>query len=128
MFSRLAAIVVRFWGVWLAGWVLLLLASSWAAPALDDVVTSGEFAFLPQDAPSRRGEDLFERAWGETVPSRVVIVVSCKAEGDRLNQDDRRFIDEGLAGALVELAESMGGLAKEGEGQEAEELDDEQQD
>ena len=128
MFSRLAAIVVRFWGVWLAGWVLLLLASSWAAPALDDVVTSGEFAFLPQDAPSRRGEDLFERAWGETVPSRVVIVVSCKAEGDRLNQDDRRFIDEVLAGALVELAESLGGLAKEGEGQEAEEQDDEKQD
>ncbi len=58
-----------------AGWLLLLLASSWAAPALDDVVTSGEFVFLPKDAPSRRGEDLFERAWGETVPSRVVIVV-----------------------------------------------------
>jgi len=118
MFSRLAATVVRFWPVWLTGWVLLLLASSWAAPDLDDVVTSGEFAFLPQDSPSRRGEDLFERAWGETVPSRVVIVVSCKVEGEQLNEDDRRFIDEVLAGALVELAESLGGLAKEGEGQE----------
>ena len=121
MFSRLAATVVRFWPLWLAGWLLLLLASSWAAPALDDVVTSGEFVFLPKDAPSRRGEDLFERAWGETVPSRVVIVVSCKAEGDQLNEDDRRFIDEVLAGALVELAESLGGLAKEGEGQDADE-------
>ena len=113
MFARLAAIVVRFWPVWLAAWLLLLVASSWAAPALDDVVTSGEFAFLPADSPSRRGEDLFERAWGETVPSRVVIVVSCKAEGEQLNDDDHRFIDEVLAAALVELAESMGGLAKE---------------
>ena len=113
MFARLAAIVVRFWPVWLTAWLLLLVASSWAAPALDDVVTSGEFAFLPADSPSRRGEDLFERAWGETVPSRVVIVVSCKAEGEQLNDDDHRFIDEVLAAALVELAESMGGLAKE---------------
>lgn len=113
MFARLAAIVVRFWPVWLSAWLLLLVASSWAAPALDDVVTSGEFAFLPADSPSRRGEDLFERAWGETVPSRVVIVVSCKAEGEQLNDDDHRFIDEVLAAALVELAESMGGLAKE---------------
>ena len=122
MFARLAAAVVRFWPVWLSGWLLLLLASSWAAPALDDVVTSGEFAFLPADSPSRRGEDLFERAWGETVPSRVVIVVSCKAEGEQLNDDDHRFIDEVLAAALVELAESMGGLAKEEE--EEEEGDD----
>ncbi len=113
MFARLAAFVLRFWPAWLSGWLLLLLASSWAAPALDDVVTSGEFAFLPADAPSRRGEDLFERAWGKTVPSRVVIVVSCKAEGEQLNDDDHRFIDEVLAAALVELAESMGGLAKE---------------
>ena len=51
----------------------------------------------------------------------MVIVVSCKAEGDQLNEDDRRFIDEVLAGALVELAESLGGLAKEGEGQDADE-------
>ena len=115
MFARLSVAVVRFWPLCLLGWVLLLLASSWAAPELDDVVISGEFAFLPADSPSRRGEDLFERAWGETVPSRVVIVVSCKADGDQLNDDDRRFIDEVLAGALVELAESMGGLAKEGE-------------
>ena len=97
MFAWLAAVVVRFWPAWLAGWVLLLLASSWAAPDLDDVVTSGEFAFLPTDSPSRQGEALFEKSWGETVPSRVVIVVNCKADDDRLNDDDRRFIDEVLA-------------------------------
>ena len=74
MFAWLAAVVVRFWPAWLAGWVLLLLASSWAAPDLDDVVTSGEFAFLPTDSPSRQGEGLFEKSWGETVPSRVVIL------------------------------------------------------
>jgi RND superfamily putative drug exporter len=113
MFARLAAIVVRFWPMWLVGWLLLLAVSSWAAPELDDVVTSGEFAFLPSDSPSRRGEDLYEQAWGETVPSRVVIVVSCKADGDQLDDQDRRFIDEVLAGALLELAESLGGLATE---------------
>ena len=67
MFARLAAIVVRFWPVWLSAWLLLLVASSWAAPALDDVVTSGEFAFLPADSPavvaricsSGRGEKRF---------------------------------------------------------------------
>ncbi len=112
MFARLAAVVVRFWPACLAGWVLLLLVSTWAAPRLDDVVTSGEFAFLPADSPSRQGEGLFERAWGETVPSRVVIVVNCKADDDRLNDDDRRFIDEVLAPKIVALAESMGGLAK----------------
>ena len=111
MFAWLAAVVVRFWPAWLAGWVLLLLASSWVAPDLDDVVTSGEFAFLPTDSPSRQGEALFEKSWGETVPSRVVIVVNCKADDDRLNDDDRRFIDEVLASEIVALAESMGGLA-----------------
>ena len=118
MFARLAAVVVRFWPARLAGWLLLLLARSWAAPKLDDVVTSGEFAFLPADSPSRQGEGLFERAWGETVPSRVVIVVNCKADDDRLNDDDRRFIDEVLAPEIVALAESMGGLAKSGEDEE----------
>mgnify|MGYP007088550268 FL=1 len=120
MFAWLAAVVVRFWPAWLAGWVLLLLASSWAAPSLDDVVTSGEFAFLPADSPSRQGEGLFEKSWGETVPSRVVIVVNCKADDDRLNDDDRRFIDEVLAPEIVALAESMGGLAKAGEDEEDE--------
>ena len=115
MFVRLSTAVVRFWPLWLVSWLLVLVASSWVAPKLDDVVTSGEFAFLPADSPSRRGERLFEQAWGETVPSRVVIVVSCKADGDQLNDDDRRFIDEVLSGALVELAKSMGGLAKDGE-------------
>ena len=125
MFARLAAVVVRFWPACLAGWVLLLVVSSWAAPRLDDVVTSGEFAFLPADSPSRQGEGLFERAWGETVPSRVVIVVNCKADDDRLNDDDRRFIDEVLAPEIVALAESMGGLAKaEDDGGEAEEADE----
>ena len=115
MFAWLAAVVVRFWPAWLAGWVLLLLASSWAAPKLDDVVTSGEFAFLPADSPSRRGERLFEESWGETVPSRVVIVVNCKADDEQLNDDDRRFIDEVLATEILALAESMGGLAKAGD-------------
>jgi len=115
MFARLSTAVVRFWPLWLVSWLLVLVASSWVAPKLDEVVTSGEFAFLPADSPSRRGERLFEQAWGETVPSRVVIVVSCKADGDQLNDDDRRFIDEVLSGALVELAKSMGGLAKDRE-------------
>ena len=112
MFARLAAAVVNRWPAWLLGWLVVLVVTTLCAPPLDDVVKSGEFAFLPLDAPSRQGERLLEGAWGETVPSRVVIVVNCKGDDDQIGEEDHRFIDGVLAPAIVKLAESMGGLAK----------------
>ncbi|MDP7273860.1 MAG: MMPL family transporter [Planctomycetaceae bacterium] len=118
MFSRLAAVVVRFWPVCLGGWLLVLAVSWRAAPDLNDVVTSGEFAFLPATSPSRVGEELFARAWDDPLASRIVIVVSCKSGDDRINELDERFIDRVLKPAIEQVAEQMGGLASTTAGDE----------
>ncbi len=114
MFSRLAAIVVRIWPACLIAWLLVLVVSWRAAPDLDAVVTSGEFAFLPATSPSRVGEELFARAWDDPPASRIVIVVSCKGADDQINELDKRFIDQVLKPAIEQVAEQMGGLASTG--------------
>lgn len=124
MFQRLAALVVRFWPVFLAGWLALLVVSSWAAPDLNDVADSGEFAFLPIDAPSRVSERLFQESWNDSLASRVVIVASCRDPEDQLTEEDKRFIDEILKPQLEQIAADMGGLAQTSEDEEEEEEED----
>ena len=118
MFQRLAALVVRFWPAFLAAWLVLLVVSSWAAPDLNDVANSGEFAFLPQDAPSRVSERLFQESWDDSLASRVVIVASCRDPKDQLTEEDKRFIDEILGPQLEQIAVDLGGLADSDEEKE----------
>src|SRR5262249_47004950 len=54
MFYRFGQFVVRTWPWWLSGWILAVGIAAAYAPDRDSVIKTGEFAFLPEDSPSRQ--------------------------------------------------------------------------
>lgn len=66
MFPFFGKAIARFWPAVLAGWVLLLAATWWYAPAWDAVTESGEIGFLPEDCPSRHSDALLHKAFPGT--------------------------------------------------------------
>src|ERR1700687_3742506 len=101
MFQFLGNAVSRFWPVFLGAWILLLVASARLAPRWDEVTQGEDIAFLPEDAPSRRGEDLFQKAFPDQYAgSSVVLVVSREEGGTGLLDQDKEFINRVLTPAL----------------------------
>ena len=107
MFRRLGSAVVRGWPYILGFWALLLLGLWFVAPSWEKVGQSGQFAYLPSDAPSRQAESLYREAFpGQKPGSSIVIVV---ARDDReLSADDLRFIEGILAVRLKETLQPIG--------------------
>jgi len=114
MLYRFGNFVSRFWYLILASWLLLLAACWWAAPPWNDVAQDREFAFLPPDAPSRRAEDIFAKAFpDDKVASNVVLILHrANSEGTQLDKD-LKFIEDTLEPGLRQIAASEGGLAIE---------------
>lgn len=127
MFQRLGNFVVRFWPLILVGWVALLVVLSLTAPNFKSVVQDGEFAFLPEDEPSRVAEEVFRAAFPtEMQASQVVIVLRRESNPDGLEEDDFTFITETLVPRIRQIAEEEGGLAAEDvDAIESEQEDDE---
>lgn len=122
MFDQLGRLLARIWPLVLLGWIAAVAAAAAFAPPLDDVVKTGEFAFLPDDSPSRQSEKLFERSFvNDKAASRVVIVVR-RLAGDGLTNADFDFVDdgndadEGDADRKHELVERLIDIAREQEG------------
>src|SRR6266851_8450422 len=108
MFQFLGSAVSRGWVVFLGCWVLLISWVSLVAPAWDDVAESGQFSFLPKDAPSNRGMELLRRAFPEQVPASNIVLVLRRVDGGGLREEDRNFIASVLRPALQQLAEAAG--------------------
>ena len=99
MFRLLGKLVARSWPLLLAGWAALLAGLWVGAPSWDRVGKSGQFAYLPADAPTRRAEALFDEAFpGQRAGSGIVLVVA-RRDGE-LTPDDLGFIDRVLAARL----------------------------
>jgi RND superfamily putative drug exporter len=109
VFHRLGKLVTRFSPLLLGFWIILLGVGWRFAPGWYDVTQGGDYAFLPDDAPSRRGEELFKRAFpGEYSASSVVLVIS-RDEGEAgLAERDRAFIRQAITPALKKLAAGDG--------------------
>ncbi len=101
-------------------WVLLLIATHFTAPLLSEVVTDGEFAFLPQETQSRQAEQLYRDAYSppevqgadgdrsvqqDPLGSNVVVVISREDRPEGLGSDDFTFVNEFLVPGLQEIAE-----------------------
>jgi putative drug exporter of the RND superfamily len=103
MFYSLGRLVARYWYVFVIAWgaclgLALAFGADWEA-----VTRSGEVNFLPADAPSRRGEELFQKAFpGEYAASTIAVVIA--RAGEKLQPQDRHFVDKVLAPALEDLA------------------------
>jgi RND superfamily putative drug exporter len=120
MFCRLGNFVSRYWPFLLVGWGAVFLAlsdpvaSMWGAPQWNDVVHDGEFRYLPDDVPSRRGEKLFQEAFSNNMPSStIVIVVRRKNNESGLQDEDKEFIQKVLKPRLEAIEEETGGLLDE---------------
>ncbi|HMF16605.1 MAG TPA: MMPL family transporter, partial [Gemmataceae bacterium] len=102
MFQRIGKIVSSRWWAFLLAWGIVLGVLTWKAPRWRDVILEGEFAFLPESLPSRRGEELFKKAFPrQYFPSNVFIVLS-RRDGE-ISAQDKDFIKQHLHPGLEEI-------------------------
>jgi RND superfamily putative drug exporter len=102
MFRSLGHWIARGWWLVLLLWVAATVALSFLAPPVESVTIPGEFNFLPDSAPTRRGEELFKKAFPhDLLGSSVVIVV--ERQGEPLTEADLAFIDDTLKPQLQSL-------------------------
>jgi RND superfamily putative drug exporter len=114
VFRLLGRAVRNWWPLLLAGWVALVLATDYAAPPWDAVARDREFVFLPEDSPSRRAEEMYEKAFPDDRSASNIVLVLRRAEGGKQSLDrDLQFISGSLEPGLRRIAESEGGLASQ---------------
>lgn len=134
MFERFGALLARIWPVVLLVWVAAVVAAAAFAPPLDSVVKTGEFAFLPEDSPSRESERLFEKAFVNDQSASRVVIVARRMTG--LTEADKNFIDDDtddgdedrkheLVERLIQIAQEQAGPQPEAKAKNA---DDEEED
>jgi RND superfamily putative drug exporter len=112
MFATLGRLVRRAWFLFLAAWVALLAGTQLAAPPWQQVAQDKEFAFLPKDAPSRVGEEMFAKAFPQDhLASNIVLVLHRGDAGPATVDRDVDFIENDLYPGLVNIAKEEGGLA-----------------
>ncbi len=93
MFAKLGEFVVRAWPAVLIAWVIAVVCASIAAPGLDRVAETEEFAFLPTQSPSHLAESLFRKAFPDGYcPSRIVIIAT---RDTGITPEDEHFLDDG---------------------------------
>jgi putative drug exporter of the RND superfamily len=105
----------------LLGWLVVFFVSRGVAPHYTEVTQDGEFVFLPADSPSRRAEDLYRRAFPDSVEededgavqqnplgSTVVIVVRRVDQRGGLTDEDKRWVEEVLVPELEQIAQNTG--------------------
>jgi len=90
MFDRLGSSIARHPRQVILAWLVLVVVARFFAPAWDDVTHDGDFAYLPADMPSVRGERLYRQAFPEQrAKSQIVIVLA--REDDSFGRRDAEF-------------------------------------
>lgn len=122
MFQSLGNWIAKWWLFVIAGWLALVITMALLAPPLEEVITTGEFAFLPSNFPSRVAENLFAKAFpNDTQRSAIVLVIRRVGEKKELTERDLQFVDDGidvddpehdneLRELLMKIANRHGGL------------------
>src|SRR4029077_9546367 len=81
VFAAIGGFVNRIWLALLAGWIVLAVVLHLVAPDWSTIAQDGEFSFLPPDSPSRRADELFNKAFPQDLlSSSIVIVVSRESD------------------------------------------------
>jgi uncharacterized membrane protein YdfJ with MMPL/SSD domain len=111
MFRSLGQMISRFPLFFLAAWLLLLVGGWLAAPPWNAVAEDKEFAFLPANVPSRRGEDLLRQAFPDDRLASTVVLVVQRTGGASDLERDKKFIEDVLEPGLRQIADDEGGLA-----------------
>lgn len=87
MFSRLGGFISRWWPAVLAAWVLALVGVRWVAPRWDEVTRDGDFAYLPEEMTSSKGERLLERAFPDVLAKSQIVLVVARHDGPLRPED-----------------------------------------
>ena len=93
MFSRLGIMVSRWWLIVLAFWASVVAAVVVGAPRWDDVTHDGDFAYLPSEMSSSRGERLLASAFPDTQSKSQIVLVAAR-KGEPLRAEDYRVADQ----------------------------------
>jgi RND superfamily putative drug exporter len=114
IFRFLARMICSAWPLVLGAWAVLVFATGYAAPPWSEVAQDKEFAFLPEDSPSRQADAMYVRAFPEDRASSTIVLVLYRSDKQPGQLDkDRKFIEEVLDPGLRKIAEAEGGLASE---------------
>lgn len=123
MFQWLGNLVVRYWKLSLAFWLILAICANsvmtgWVnrlgifpvhIPGWHDIADDGEFAFMPKNVPSLVAEDLFRQAFPkDRLASSVVVVI--RHRSTEINENDQAFIENVLTPRLVAMVEEPGSI------------------
>jgi len=94
-FKRLGRFVAQQWFWVILFWVMLAIGARWAAPAWDSITHDGDFAYMPAQMPSVRGEAWLKEAFpNHRAKSQIVIIA---ARDDRSLDGRDALIVEDLA-------------------------------
>jgi RND superfamily putative drug exporter len=101
--------LTRWWPFLPVVWGGLVIALSAVAPATRDVITDGDFKFLPRASPSRVGERVFAAHFeGAVRGSNIVVIARRAGRGEKLTDEDRQFVEEVLAPRIRAVADETG--------------------
>ncbi|WP_437186381.1 MMPL family transporter [Planctomicrobium sp. SH668] len=103
MFGRLGLFVSRNSLAILLFWVAALVTLLNCSPRVEDVTEAGEFNFLPDDAPTRLGQRIFEEAFPDDLLGSNIVVVLAKDNNEQLSETDLEFIEKTLKPRLQAL-------------------------
>jgi len=92
MFSRLPALISKYWLFVILAWVVILVAVRATAPSWDAITQDGDFAYLPDDYPSVRGQELLNKAFPEDRTKSQLVFVIARPDA-QLDLADRAFAD-----------------------------------
>ncbi len=88
LFKRLGDLTSKHAWLILFTWIGMLVVLFSTAPKWEDVVQNGEFAFLPEDSPSRKATEEFREAFpNDMLASTLVLLVRRESEGGILDSD-----------------------------------------
>lgn len=105
LFKRLGDITAKHASLILTAWIGLLVVCIYSAPKWEDVVRNGEFAFLPEDAPSRVATEGFREAFpNDLLASTLVLLVRRESE-EGLLPSDYEFVTEHVIPEIHRLAD-----------------------
>jgi putative drug exporter of the RND superfamily len=114
VFRFIGWMVRRAWLLLLAGWLVVLFVSGHAAPPWDQVARDREFAFLPDNVPSRQAEAVYAKAFpDDPLTSNIVLVLYRADQAGQSLDKDLKFIEDSLEPGLRKIADEEGGLASE---------------
>ncbi len=90
MFDRLGILISRYrlWLLVMLGWALLVAWLQWNAPRWEDITHDGDFAYLPEQMTSVRGEKLLEEAFPEVEHKSSLVLVVAREDGELHNGDN----------------------------------------